>query len=315
MLKITSLLVGLFLFFSVAKKADPVNYLDYHKGFIEVETFIANEDFKAAENRLDGLFEEFGVKFAKDLVIAAQLSVLNQHPEKAVTHLIAATQKGVKIPCLKAIGVLKKQLSEADWQKIEAQFPEARKTYLSGIEVNLAQEFHKRYREEQAMKTSPNYGAIVQSNFNKIKELLQQESFPGESLIGIDDAQYAPSLSDCELDNAKILPTLLHVVYPISDIGEAAFVKAIERGELHPHEFATIYNFEKNRVSILYRTTRKTYLPLPDYAFNFPFGKMSDDLERVNADRFKFGICPYEVSLKKEQISSKYGLRLSFGYR
>ncbi len=145
--------------------------------------------------------------------------------------------------------------------------------------------------------------------------MIKAGKFPGEAIIGIDDKNFVSSLSDCELDNSRIIVTLLHYDYPISEIGEQVFIKAIENGALHPREFATIYNFEKTKVSVLYKKSTKKHAELPDYQFNFPFGPVSADLKKVSSDRWEFGICKEEVDQKKAAICKKHGMKLDFGYR
>lgn len=312
---------ALFVFFLIAltfaptKNTDPLNYMEYQKGFNKVEELIADEKFNLAGAKLDSLFEEYDIKFAKDLVVAAQLSALNNENEKSVKWLITATRKGVKIQCLKSIPILNKRLSAENWKKIEGQVSEARKEYLSHIDFALAREFHNRFQQEQETKGKEYYQNTVYSNFLRIKGLIQAGNFPGEQMIGIDDEQYAKSIEDCGLGNSRIIVTLLHYDYPLSEISEEVFIQALERGELHPREFATIYNFEKNKVSVLYQKSRRTYPELPQYNFNFPFGEKCNDLEKVNSDRSKFGICPYEVDLKIDNVCRKYGLKLRFNYR
>ena len=125
----------------------------------------------------------------------------------------------------------------------------------------------------------------------------------------------AKSISDCECENSKIIVTLLHYDYPIIEIGEEKLISEVENGNLHPRDFALIYNFERNKISVLYKESNKRYDSLPKYDFNLPFGNNITDIEKVNSDREKFGICKYVVDKKKIEISQKYGMKLEFGYR
>ncbi len=189
-----------------------------------------------------------------------------------------------------------------------------RKEYLSKIDLDLLQEFSKRYQQEQEAKRTKVYKDVVDANFNRIKELIEAGTFPGEKRIGIDNAKLSASISDCNVGNSKVIVTLLHYDYPMMDIRTESLMEAIKNGHLHPREWATIYTFEKNKVSILYEKSNKEYKRRFDYHFNFPFGDKLDDLEKVNKARWTFGICKYEVDLKKEEISRKYGMRLKFNY-
>ncbi|MCP3932436.1 MAG: hypothetical protein GY705_25475 [Bacteroidetes bacterium] len=315
--KIAIIAMWIFLMVGVEGRFEKKNYLEYHKKFAEIEELIVNEEFEKAESNFERLFDVFEVKFVKDLVIAAQLCALNNNNEKALDLLVLAMRKGVKIKCLKAIQLLNNKLLQEEWQKIEehSKNSDARKEYLKTLDLNLYQEFHKRYQREQETKRTEYYKKTVYSNFNRIKDLINEGQFPGEEEIGIDNEKYASSLSDCELGNSRIIVTLLHYDYPISEIGQGRFVKAIENGKLHPREYITMYTYERNKVSVLYEKSNKVYPELPEYKFNFPFGKRSDDIDRVNSDRSKFGICKYEVDIKKKEICQKYGMKLSFNYK
>ena len=291
------------------------NYLEYHTKFKQIEELIVNENFSEAEFRLIELFEEYEVKFVKDYIIASQVSILNKNKNLAIKYIVHSIRNGVKIECIKSIKLLSQELTSNDWLKIEEEYKDSRKRYLKKINLDLYQEFHKRFQEEQNSRRKDYYKSTVYSNFNRIIELLNKHGFVGEKLIGIDNQNFARSISECDLGNSKIIVTLLHYDYPISEIGEEKLIDAIKEGNLHPREFATIYSYEENKQSVLYKKSTKKYLPLTEYNFNFPFGSKIDNLEKVNSDRAKFGICKYEVDEMKEKIIKRYGIKLNFNYR
>lgn len=291
------------------------NYITYHREFSQVEEFISNEEFIEAESKLDTLFGNYEVKFAKDYLIAAQICILNGHKDKGLEFIRKASKMGVKFDCLKSLSLFKNKINQLEWNQIENQISQLRREYLKNIDLELYQEFHKRYQEEQDAKGSERYKSTVYSNFNRIKETIESSGFPGETLIGIDNQTLANSISDCGCGNSKTIVTLLHYDYPISEIGEERLISEIEKGNLHPREFATIYNFEKTKVSVLYNKSSKVYDDLPTYNFNFPFGEKITNTEKVNSDREKFGICRYDVDEKKIEVSQKYGMKLKFDYK
>lgn len=291
------------------------NYIIYHGEFSQVEEFVSNEEFIEAESKLDTLFGNYEVKFAKDYLIAAQICILNGHKDKGLEFIRNTLKMGVKLDCLKSLILFKNKITQLEWSQIENEVSQLRKEYLKNIDLKLYQEFHKRYQEEQDAKLSERYKSTVYYNFNRIKEIIESSGFPGETLIGIDNQTLAKSISDCGCGNSTTIVTLLHYDYPISEIGEEKLISEIEKGNLHPREFATIYNFEKTKVSVLYNKSSKKYDGLPTYNFNFPFGEIITDIDKVNSDREKIGICRYEVDKKKGEVSRKYGMRLKFGYK
>lgn len=316
------LFISIFIFVSgLFPDAAEGDYRVYHRVFAQIETLIANEQFEEAESELRKLFDAYEVKFAKDYVVAAQVGLMTGHRREALTYLGQAVRMGVKSDCLRKIGFLRDRLDESAWKQLEERSGELRRTYLTGIDFGLHQEFNKRYQREQDTKTTERYKTVVSSNFRRIKTIFEERGFPGETLVGLDNERIAPSISECECGNSKIIVTLLHYDYPVSELGMEKLISAIELGNLHPREFASIYTFERNRVSVLYdgfkqlEPSDKSYPPLPNYEFNFPFGKISADTVRVNADRQLFGIRSIETEEKLAAVSREYGIKLEFGYR
>ena len=304
-----------FTFDWVFTECNAQNYLAYHIGFAEAEELIVNEKFSEAESILDGLFAGHEVKFVKDYLIAAQISFLNSHKNKAFDHLRHALKKGVKLECIKSIHLFNKNIVKEEWEELEKASDQFRKTYLESIDLKNHINLHKRYQKEQDAKRNEHYGSVVYSNFRNIKSLVDSTGFPGEALIGLDNQSLAHSIDDCACGNSKVVVTLLHYDHPISELGLDLLVAEVKAGNLHPRELATIYIYEKSKVSKLYKNSKKEYPALPDYYFNLPFGNKSTDMERVNSDRLEFGICKYEVDEKKEAISRKYGMKLTFNYK
>lgn len=314
MKQILFIILGFLIVNGFLSEPEQKNYIQYHKDFSKVEEFIANENFIEAELKLDTLFSNYEVKFAKDYLIAGQVCLMNGHKYKGIEYIKSALGMGVKFSCLKSIRLLSDKIVESEWDNLKNEESELRKKYLKGIDLELYQEFHKRCQEEQDAKGTVTYKSVVYSNFNRIKEITETIGFPGEDLIGIDYQTFAKSISDCDCGNSKIIVTLLHYDFPISEIGEEKLISEIERGNLHPREFATIYNFERNRISVLYKASKKEYEELPEYDFNFPFGDIITDIEKVNSDRNKFGICEYDVDKMKLEISEEFGMKLNFNY-
>ena len=290
------------------------DFLDYHKQFIQVENLVVNEKFKEAELLLNQLLVDFEPSFAKDYVIAAEICLLNNNNEKAIDWIRESIKRGVKIDCLKAIRVFEEKITISNWQKLENDFQKLRTQYYSSINIAASKTFHRNYQKEQLKKTSREYKGIVYSNFYRIKEFVDKETYPGENIIGIDNSTDASKINDCSFDNSKVTVTLLHVDFPIYKLTEDKLVKSIRNGSLHPREFATIYTFESNRVSRLYKTS-SSKSKNSSYNFQFPFEKRKGKLTQINNDREKFGICSVETDKMKSEIEEKYGIKLKFGYK
>lgn len=292
------------------------NYLDYHHEINRAEALIVSEKFEAAEEIYLQTFLDYPVKFAKDLVIAAQVCTLNKHYYSAISLLKEAVEMGVKLECLKEIAALQVLFSTIRWKEVESNYADLRKRYLSKIDVDLAGTVSKMYQREQESKRTETYRSVVISNFEYLKRLMKERDvFPGEGLVGLDDDQLAAKLDNCSFGNSKVMATLLHYVNAFSEL-EEELVRAVQVGALHPREFAVIYTYEKERISILYQDTQKEKNPnLPNYDFDILLHRSGKNNDRINKDRRQFGIADIEVDAGKPTIEQKYGLRLKFGYK
>ncbi|MBX2874582.1 MAG: hypothetical protein KTR30_20840 [Saprospiraceae bacterium] len=289
------------------------NYFEYHQAINQAEEYIVQEAFDSALTKLETILPQFEFCFAKDLLLASQVNLLTGQKERSKFWAKKALQRGYLLPCIRQISIFQRNYILVDWEELDSLFSGLRKDYLRSIDTELLSEFSRRYQAEQEAKRTPNYQTVVQGNLDRIKQLLLSPSgFPGEAQLGLDYSNLAAGLSDCDAGNSKVLVTLLHYAHPIAEIGEEPFIEAIAQGRLHPREFARIYTFEKQQVSVLYRKTRDHDRSLPDYLFNFPFSLSSNNLDRVDKDRARFGIGKYQVDLRKEAIEIKYGLKLRF---
>jgi hypothetical protein len=299
----------------ISTDKNEIDFNTYHQKFIEVEILIADENFKDAETELEALLLEYKPSFTKDYVIFAQLCLLNNNETKAIKWLKESMKYGAKIDCLKDIEFLNQNIDDVEWGNIEKEEKTLNEIYHSKINFSLGKRFNNDYQIEQDSKSKKDYKSVVYSNFSKIKTLSDKGKFPGEYLIGIDNADFAPKIYECDFSNSKVIVTLLHYDYPITELTEEKLVTAISKGQLHPREFASIFTFEKNKTSVLYGISYKTTIDLPDYNFMFPFEKRKDTIDKVNEDRRNFGICSVETDRGKKLIEEKYGVKLDFGYK
>jgi len=295
------------------------NYFEYHSKINRAEELFANEEFEESLNEYDSVFQKFDYIFIKDYIIAAQVAILNKDQEKTTHWLKQALIKGYDCKCVKRIKVFEDYVNTRLWQDLQSQDENLKKQYQQSINLDLHYEFHHRYKQEQESKRQEDkYVPIVYRNYFRIKSLMDSIPFPSERIIGIDDESIFPTTSggklhNCEVSNSKVIPTLLHYDNPITDIGLKKFIAAIESDHLHPRQFAYIYSFETNFVSRLSKNKFDNRPRLPEYCFNYAFGKKTNDLKRVKMDREKFGICSLELEKAKKVIAEKHGLKLDFG--
>lgn len=268
------------------------NYIPYHQKMVDIKELILQEAFPEAEVAIRQLFTDYKPAFADDLLLAAQLCVLNGHDERSLDYLEQALQKGVEIEFIKSIPTLQALLQNTTWQDIEERLPRLRYDYATSINMDLANEFNKRFRLEQEAKGTKCYQKVVQSNFNRIVEVIKKHGFPGEDLIGY--------------YTQNITVTLLHQPYAFSLLQNELY-EALENGQLHPGDFLNIYVFEFRKTSILYdhNLHAPQGIQFPQYDF---FTQTGTDSSHVRNARYEFGISFIRLD-EKVKIGKKYGIR------
>ncbi len=296
------------------------DYFDYHRSINSTEELIGQEKFADAVGGYDVIFKEYDYVFLKDLLIAAQVAYLSSDVEKTNEWLLRAVANGYECGCITVMPVFKEYVKTDGWIQIVSKSSGLHDEYLASIDLGLHYEFHHRYKQEQENKTTDRNFEIVYSNYKRIKSLMDSMPFPSERLIGIDNDTIFPtvrggSLTNCSAGNSKIIPTLLHYDNPITDIGLDKFVDAVKLGHLHPNQFASIYTFETNYVSRLNNNRSINKPDLPEYYFNFSFGRKSNDFDRVDKDRSKFGISSLETDKNLMMVAEKYNVRFNYGYK
>jgi hypothetical protein len=112
-----------------------------------------------------------------------------------------------------------------------------------------------------------------------------------------------------------VITTLLHYQLSFSSL-EKELEKALIDGYLHPFFYAYIFDFQKKFAeSKNYNRIKKDINfkkpVLPDYEFNL-VDPICKDIKRVNADRYKIGLCTYEVEKKKTAIDKKYNIEFDY---
>lgn len=268
----------------------------------------------------DSTFEKYPYVFTKDYLIAAQIAQLNNDEERAYKWVLSAVAQGYKCRCIEELPIFELFVLSEKWMNLKEREKVLHAQHLTKIDNKVRLEFHNRFKIEQESKSDRSIAEdIYNINFNRIRNLMEEMIFPSERQIGLDDDSLFPTkrggkLNSCSAGNSKVIPTLLHVKRPIEKIGMDKFMTAIKTGNLHPNQFGSIYTFEANKVSSVYRE-RPLRSNLEKLNFNFAFGNQSKDLDQVNLDRQKFGICTLEVAKSKGEIAKKYGIRVSFGYK
>lgn len=295
-------------------QTDTINYFPYFNRFIAIEDVIVKEDFNIADVMFDSLFCDYDPPFLSDVLIALQVSALVKNINHCRQLLSLSVKKGAQLDCLRQLEILNTLPVEV-WKPIEANFNELHRQYLKKIDTLLLNQFCKRYEREQRLKNTDSGLFVINENVFFIKHILRTTGkYPGERLIGID----LPGLKNnckCCYTSVVAAVTLYHYSYGFSDF-EGYYLQALKFGYINPRQLAWLYIGERiarKERYFLYKDNPPIYWPdFPEYRFNFMFGYKTKNIERVNNDRAKFGICSYETDNKKKLIEKKYGITLFF---
>ncbi len=296
------------------------NYFKYHDLIAEAETQISREDFQVAITLYDSAFAEVDYVYPKDYLIAAQLAAFLKEKIKCIYYIEKAMLCGLKSYCLKLLNQLNSFLTNEDWQALESKENKFRKDYLASIELDLNYEFSRRYREEQENKTGEFGYEIIRLNYFRIVSLMDSMPFVSDRIIGIDETildenpdNKGAELHDCDLDNSKVMVTLLHAKDPVSHIGFDRLMSAIELGYLHPRELFYLYDYTPNRGEWDWGIIK--FSPRPVLILRYSKSDNQQERQKVDYYRKSIGLCTYEVEQRNIEIARRYKMKLRFGYR
>jgi hypothetical protein len=297
-----------------------INYFNYHALIAKAETHISKENFDDALILYDSAFAQVEYVYPKDYVVAAQLAAILKDSVKCMYYIEKAMRCGLKSYCLKLLYQLNSFLTYEDWQALESLEINFRREYLASIDLNLNYEFTRRYREEQENKTGDFGYEIIRSNYFRIISLMDSMPFVSDRIIGIDETildkntdNKGAELYDCNLDNSKVMVTLLHSKDPISHIGFDRLMTAIELGYLHPREMFYLYDYTPNRGEWEWGSIK--LCPRPVLTLRYSHSDDQQAREKADYNRNRIGLCTYDVELKNIEIGIKYKMKLRFGYR
>ncbi|MEM6376731.1 MAG: hypothetical protein AAF705_00835 [Bacteroidota bacterium] len=258
---------------------------------IEIESLILEEKFVIAESKILDLFVDYEPIFEFDIMVAAQLCALNKHFYLSLEFLEKAIKKGVEVENIKNLAVFEPVFELEKWKKLEKRLDRLQYNYLVSINFELAKEFERRFKAEQAAKGTDRFDEVVQDNFNHIIEVIAQYGFPGEELIGA--------------KTYTVTTTLVNQEYAFSLLQEE-LLEALKKGQLQPSGFLYIYKYEARKISINYRDQAPPVeIDLPE--FNIVALPESDS-KILREERYKLGISSVGL-MEKKAVRQKYGLR------
>ncbi len=304
---LTLILIG-HLLFSTKSKAQE-NYLNYHSKVIECEQLIVEGKHTSAINMFDSLFKQFDFLFLKDIKVATELSAYENDYKSGLEFTRLGIKAGWTLKSINKSKNLQSLKEYSEWSKIVSAYDSLHKIYLSKLNFRLKEQVHEMFKNDQkkalgafiriGQKSKRRYSERKfaphsEEQLEHLNQILDEQGYPGEQLIGNDwwvsvILSHHNSISKEYNQN----DTLYLNIRP-------RLIRAIEKGELHPYEFATIEDW---------RTAAMNNHDSTSYGF---LGKMKDELMLEKADLNRNEIGLRSIALRNDllEIEKATGLNL-----
>ena len=301
--------IFLCLAFSTFQTYGQKSYLDYHNEVIKCEKLIVEQNFRQTINVFDSLFNQFDFVFLRDLKLATEISAFEQDENAAFRFLRRGIVQGWTWKSIKKNERLDILHQYSEWSNVETEYDSLHLRYLSKLNKPLRIKAQELYKKDQkmALKALFRIGEKSQTKYAEKKfaphseeqlehlnQILVEQGYPGEQLIG--NSWWVSVILSHHNSISKEYnqnDTLYLNIRP-------RLIRAIEKGELHPYEFATIEDW---------RTAAMNNHDSTSYGF---LGKMKNELmlEKANLNRNDIGLRSIALRNDLIEIEKTTGLNL-----
>jgi hypothetical protein len=295
------LFISAFTIFFLGSFAQRKDYTYYFDQIVQIEECTSNENFEQSLVLYESLFAKYETVFARDAFNACQIAALQKSKTFDLFFYINA-RSGVGKKTLLSNSIIAGQYN-ASPDRFDTLFRKGSTAYFSGIDMELRNEFRRRFREEQESKGKPEYKSICYDNFDRILQLSKQNRFPSESVIGVND----------DLENGFVFATLKHYPYAYTILKDYLWA-TVRAGGTQPLAVLYVYGFSQSRVSGLYKQIIFDDSLQYVTCYNLPFGKASAHIEEVDKARKDRQILSVETMHKLELVSRKYHFDYRYGF-
>ena len=287
----------------------PENYLGYHEQINKIEEFIGNEQFKEALTLYNDVFNSFDFVFLRDYKNAAQIALYLNEKGNAFEIIKKGMAAGWDLKNLKRNKYLSKLQHEPGWKRIEEEYPELQTEYFERIDDTTRVKVHKMFKMDQrkAMGALFRIGDKAQERYaikkfaphseiqlHKFIKILEDPGYPGERLIGNNYWMSTILSHHNSITTAYVnKDTLYNFIRP-------KLIKAIEKGQISPYEFAMIDDWYI-AVSSERKQTGYGFLNPPE----------SSTLTETNKMRQKIGLRTIQQRNKLVDVEKKTGMNFN----
>lgn len=231
-----------------------VDYLDYHSKTMIAEEHISREEYDQALATYQKLFTSYDFIFLRDLKIAAQLALQVNDTSYAFDLISEGVTNGWHRKALKKNSFIKPLQKHQSWKDLEQNYEQLYSLYEQRIDQDLRDQVQAMFKKDQkkAMGALLRVGNKAQEKYgtekfgphseNQMKELigiLQRNGYPGEKLIG---NNYWMSTIISHHNSVSRDYVTQDTIYASI---RPELVRAIQKGEMSPYEFALIEDWRK----------------------------------------------------------------------
>ncbi|PWJ43861.1 hypothetical protein [Sediminitomix flava] len=250
MKKLITLVLLLPIFgFSNLDSSESKNYWKYHERIDEAEKLICDEQFEEALSIFREVFSSYDFVFLKDYKTAAQIAFYLGETKHAYDIIRNGIEAGWELKSIKKNEFLSEFTKEPEWKLIEEEYPDLRKKYFSRLDEITRGNVHEMFKDDQKMAfgtlfrigekaqnkyLTNKFAPHSENQYQKFLKIIDTQGYPGEQLIG-NNYWMSTILSHHNSITTEYVKndTLYSSIKP-------KLLKAIEKGEMSPYEFALI---------------------------------------------------------------------------
>lgn len=320
------------------------NYIQYHKDIIGAERLFLTNRFDSSLKAYKKIFTEYSKPFAKDCFTALQIACIANDTTRAKHFFDLCFKRGVGWNTIMAVGHIKNMLAQDNMRRYaKDSYARGQKQYYTSIDTVLrnyilslvAKDFKYHPKNDLSAERSALYAKAMDEIIVDLNAFCTKHGFPGESLIGIQDAD--PAQDKIVRLYLSIIPANIffhhHCGYILM---KELLLKALRDGELQPKEYALIYEwsyatmytkrtlqinkekwgkYAKRFVAANLNYSITCHHPQQDKFYNIYIAPTyyCNDTLLVNNDRAEIGISTLQHDAAKQFFAKKHNLILFYG--
>ncbi len=284
-------------------------YLNYHRKVTNCEQLIAQEKFGAAITCLDSIFSEFDFIFLREIKLATELTVFQGDYQAAFKYMRIGISKGWSIKSInssKSLQILQKQ---PEWFKLESDYDSLIQLYKNRINTDVRNQVRQMVKKDQKMAigafirireksqnryTLRKFAPHSEEQMNRFQDILEKHGYPGEKIAG---HNLWASIIVCHHNSISPDYNSKDTLYTSM---RPWILKALEKGEMSPYEFAQMEDW---KTAVLHDHKRTSFGFIGEV-------ESEENLIEINQNRNTVGMRSTQLRNQLLDIEKSTGLNL-----